>query len=242
MALWFLSWCGNGTRTHGRRRVTPPQEVRQRRVAEAASAESLECRRLFASVSLNTSTGVLTVTADSTNDLIEVYVIQGTENNNIYVKINDVTPPFGGYLESAVGHIDIYANQGNDQVIIETDTDNPEGDTGVNETTRVFCDEGADTVRGGDFADEIHGEMGSDILDGRGGHDTLHGGYGSDETLDTFGNDTLTGGSGNDVMYGGPGDDAFDLFDNVTGNDYADGQDGSDSVLNSDSGDTTLNM
>ena len=124
---------------------------------------------------------------------------------------------------------------------IETDSDFSRGNAGVNENTLILCDNGNDTVNGGDFSDEVYGELGNDTLNGRGGNDTLYGGYASDDA-DMSGSDTLNGGAGSDSMFGGPGDDFFLIGDGVGSNDSADGGPGFDDVLSIDSGEGTSNM
>ena len=136
----------------------------------------------------------------------------------------------------------------------------------TNHTTlpsRVFGNEGNDSLTlglGDDFAwggaghDTIWGMAGNDVLRGESGNDTLYGNSGDDwvyggNGVDTIfgdaGNDLVTGDAGNDRVRGGAGDDAVhgwtgdDRLWGDHGNDYVFGQDGED-ILQGGHGSDTL--
>jgi Ca2+-binding RTX toxin-like protein len=89
----------------------------------------------------------------------------------------------------------VHAGDGNDRVVLASQT--PCNDT-------VVGGPGNDYVRGGAGRDNLSGGYGIDTLRGEDGVDTL---YGNDGT------DVLIGGAGADVLYGGAGRDAFDSAD-----------------------------
>ncbi len=69
---------------------------------------------------------------------------------------------------------------------------------------------GDDTINGGDGGDEIHGGFGKDLLVGGSGDDLIHGDDDDDRLEGGEGADALFGDSGKDVLAGGPGDDTLD--------------------------------
>ena len=111
---------------------------------------------------------------------------------------------------------------------------------------------GADTLIGGDAADDLDGGRGVDLLVGHGGDDTLTGGRAADILLGGDGNDKLDGGedndtlnahAGSDTLFGGDGDDILvgqdgdDYLDGGTDNDTMDGGAGDDTLEGGDGND-----
>ncbi|MFN9555787.1 MAG: LamG-like jellyroll fold domain-containing protein, partial [Dolichospermum sp.] len=84
--------------------------------------------------------------------------------------------------------------------------------------TKVYANNGNDTVIGGSGGDEIYGGAGNDILTGNEGNDKLVGGRG---------NDILNGGTGNDEIYG---ENDNDILDGGLGNDTLNGGSGTDTL------------
>lgn len=185
---------------------------------EPVTAEALERRRML-SFSTSLSNGVLTVLGDGNSQ--EIIVWRSSGDIKVREVLNQVETDSTGYASSSVTRIDVYAGYGDDLVTIETDTDNPIGTTGIDQPTRLYGDNGNDTLKGGDAADILYGQMGNDELHGGGGDDSLYGGYGGPNDADTNGTDTLIGDAGADFMDGGPGSndsgnrDANDEYTNI---------------------------
>lgn len=85
-------------------------------------------------------------------------------------------------------------------------------------SSRVFGDEGADTLtsysgddylNGGTGFDRLRGNSGNDTLVGEDGNDRLFGGADNDRLKGGEGNDVLKGQDGRDVLIAGPGDDTL---------------------------------
>lgn len=169
--------------------------------------ESLENRSLL-SASLNSTTGLLTITGTDNNDLIAVFHLNKTQ---IAVAEVTVTPSATPHHRPTVSHhltkfnaadvksIEVNAGKGNDVV-----------DTGGSPKHRLKIaatingGDGNDRLSGGDANDVINGNAGNDRLDGRGGNDQLNGGDG---------NDRINGGKGADVVNGDAGNDHIDARD-----------------------------
>ena len=81
-----------------------------------------------------------------------------------------------------------------------------DGSDGAGPGASSTASEGADTLLGDLFADEIDGGEGSDQINGYGGDDLLQGGEGSDSLAGSEGSDTLEGGAGDDTVIGGADD------------------------------------
>src|SRR3954454_23876385 len=143
--------------------------------------ESLENRALLASVGLNTSTGVLTITGNSTADRIEVQ--RRADKGQLKVESNGSEKSFS---YSAVKKIVINANGGNDWVEFSS------RDGGINIPSSINGGDG-DTLQGGLNKDTILGGNGNDRIQGKAGNDSLSGGAG---------NDFVEGGDGNDIIKG----------------------------------------
>lgn len=103
-----------------------------------------------------------------------------------------------------------------------------DGSDGAGPGASSTASEGADTLLGDLFADEIDGGEGSDQINGYGGGDLLQGGEGSDSLAGSEGSDTLKGGAGADTLEGGDGDD---LLDAGAGDDTLSGGFGADTLL-----------
>lgn len=96
--------------------------------------------------------------------------------------------------------------------------------------------EGADSMTGGDLADDVQGELGNDTITSWGGEDTLLGGQGADEVHGGDGGDLLNGNSGEDTVDGGLG---ADTVRGGQGADFFYGAPGADQLYG-DLGDDTL--
>lgn len=97
---------------------------------------------------------------------------------------------------------------------------------------------GADTIVGSEFDDNINGGPGDDIIDAGAGDDSVYGDLGDDDIDGGEGDDSLFGDDGADDIDGGDGDDSLYGGD---GEDYFFGGDGSDN-FNYNEGDTPPDM
>ncbi|MBQ7498410.1 MAG: hypothetical protein IJU00_11370 [Selenomonas sp.] len=75
--------------------------------------------------------------------------------------------------------------------------------------SKLYGQNGHDTLLGGKMNDTLYGGNGNDSLSGGNGRDYLSGGNGNDILLGGSGNDTLWGGKSNDTIYGGSGNDIY---------------------------------
>lgn len=206
------------------RRLKPAQEARLWR-ASSAEVQALEERRLFASFSVSGT--VLTVTGTSS---AESYNVFKETLNGFGVRVVTGGTTQTSAQSSSYTRIDIYAGGGNDTIFVENSDVNPVGDTTANIATKLFGEDGADVITGGENRDTVDGGPGNDVIDGFKDDDLLYGGYG--------GNDSITGGLGNDIMYGADlgygatteGSDNSDTIDGGEGSDTGYGQDGNDSM------------
>jgi Ca2+-binding RTX toxin-like protein len=169
--------------------------------------ESLENRSLL-SASLNSATGLLTITGTDNNDRIVVFHANKTQ---IAVREETLVPAAtpGGkpththtvtkFTAADVKSIEVNAGKGNDDV-----------NTGGSKhhrlkiTSTINGGDGNDRLIGGDANDVINGNAGKDYLVGLGGDDHLNGGDG---------NDRIVGGKGADVINGDAGNDRIDARD-----------------------------
>jgi Ca2+-binding RTX toxin-like protein len=179
--------------------------------------ESLEGRALLASVGLNTTTGVLTITGNSTADRIEVQ--RRADKGQLKVEVNGSEKTF---KYSAVKKIVINASGGNDFV------ESSGRDGGVTIPMSINGGDGNDTLQGGLNKDTILGGSGNDRIQGKSGNDSLLGGSGNDFIEGGDGNDIIKGEAGNDDLYGSNGNDRVEGGD---GEDDIFGNAGDDSVF-----------
>lgn len=213
--------------------------------------ESLESRRMM-SVSLNATTGLLTVTGRSVSDTLTV--MPKTVAGQSYLEVSD-NGVKTSYLLASVKTIRLIGNAGNDTLIVGSTITRPailDGGEGKDVLTAgggrdfLYGGDGDDSLYGGGDNDALYGGNGNDNLYGQGGSDQLFGGAGNDnlnggdqgDTLDGGeGNDTLRGGNHNDTLKGGNGND---LLYGDAGNDLLYGGNGNDS-LQGGAGDDTYN-
>jgi len=169
--------------------------------------ESLETRSLL-SASLDSATGVLTVTGTDNNDHIVVF-----RNSKTSLAVNETTLTPGAnpgdkptlthkltkFNLADVKSIVVNAGKGNDNV-------NTGGSIRheLKIASTIDGGDGNDFLAGGNGNDVINGDAGNDYLLGRGGDDQLNGGDG---------NDHLVGGRGADIMNGDAGNDSINARD-----------------------------
>src|SRR5688572_24104837 len=193
----------------------------------AGAVESLEGRRMLASVSL--VNGVLNVIGDmgSENKL----VVQPLDGSRVLSYANSVRKTYGTsqvksvkfvggdkdddvFLASSLDiNADVKSGGGDDAIYLGRGDDTVYAGEGDD---LVWTRDGNDSVSGGavndsskgdDGNDSFDGGPGNDTAEGQGGADTLRGGDGTDKLYGGPGNDTIDGGGGADVVDGGAGDD-----------------------------------
>jgi hypothetical protein len=97
-----------------------------------------------------------------------------------------------------INTIEIYGEDGNDVILVETE---------IYADVYAWGGNGSDRIWGGSGNDQLRGEAGVDQLHGRGGHDTIWGGNNTDYIYGGRGDDYLYGGAGADRIWGGYGRD-----------------------------------
>ena len=119
---------------------------------------------------------------------------------------------------AGVTSIDIYADDGDDYIVIGSGVTLGAYIVAGNGNDVVQGGDGPDTITAGAGKDKVFGGLGDDRLNGNGGHDRLCGEHGRDRIYGGDGDDIMEGGSlpdrlwgeaGNNVFYGHGGDDKF---------------------------------
>lgn len=212
------------------RRRPPCREASLARTVDPLIVESLEQRRLLASVSF--SSGVWTLNADGTAETIYVYRVIETSPATDKIKLQIGTTIWSRDSADITVKVQVLANGGDDIVHVETDQEvadnltvlglNAKGNDGVHKNVEVQGGAGNDTVYAGDMADTVYGGSGADYIATRNGNDSAYGNSGDDDLWGGAGNDVLWGDdsdgeetgadevfgeAGNDHCYGGGGDD-----------------------------------
>lgn len=146
--------------------------------------ESLEGRQLLSSISL--SSGVLTLTGDSSSTRIAVDYTSGA--TNLTAKIGSTSK---SYAKSSVTSIKINGGSLGEYISVAS---------ALWMKASIYGNGGNDTVWSGSGSDTIYGGDGNDLLGGRVGNDSIKG---------DAGNDTLDGGDGTDFGDGGTGTNTY---------------------------------
>ncbi|MDB9535241.1 Calx-beta domain-containing protein, partial [Dolichospermum planctonicum CS-1226] len=204
---------------------------------------------------LNGGKGINSIIGGAGSDKLDLDYTTTTNDITInYSDLNNGTISDGSTFKE-VERIYLVTGSGNDNIDISA-TDNSyrlyswddwyySGNRWQYNDTKVYANNGNDTVIGGSGGDEIYGQGGNDILTGNAGNDKLvagegddilNGGAGDDELYGEDGNDTLNGGEGNNYLYGHGGND---LLDSGDGNDELYGGAGND-ILTSKAGNDKL--
>jgi hypothetical protein len=163
-----------------------------------------------AGFSFSSTTGVLTVTGGTGND-VATTVVTGTYGTGVKATLNGVSQSFAGPVKEIVFN----GGAGNDQFTNSTSI-----------KTRIYGGDGNDTLTGGAGADYIEGGLGNDNLYGNAGNDTLIGSGGDDKLYGGDGNDEMRAHSGADILEGGNGNDTMnggsdgDVLKGDAGNDF----------------------
>lgn len=181
--------------------------------------ERLEDRRLLTiSSGFNTSSGVLSVSADVDNITISVSSGQ--------VKINGADPQTGALAANSVLHINVTGGAGTQNINLSAVTH----DNGFTSMVDGHIDFGSlsdplasptslsrtvtgtdfnDTITGTNDVDTINGGEGDDTIHGLGANDTINGAEGNDQIYGDAGNDVINGGGNDNEYYGGDGNDTY---------------------------------
>jgi Ca2+-binding RTX toxin-like protein len=169
--------------------------------------ESLENRSLL-SASLDSATGVLTVTGTDNNDHIIVYHNSKTQIAVAELTVIPSAMPGGKptvshhvtkFNAADVKSIEVDAGKGNDFVDVGGSLHHPLALPA--------------TVNGGDGNDYLAGGNGNDVINGNAGNDRINGRKGDDHLNGGDGNDRISGGRGADVINGDAGNDRIDARD-----------------------------
>ncbi len=185
------------------------------------SYQTLEARQVLSAMAV-LDTGVVTITADDSSNIIAVRSVRETQS--LVVNVDGTVFEFPNAL---VRHLVIDARGGGDVVSIHEN---------VRQTTSIDGGSGNDVITGSMQADRIAGGPGFDVIHARGGDDRVSGGDDGDYIEGGDGNDMIEGGGGGDILFGGQGRDSLDggagndyLIGGV-GNDNLDGGDGDDKL------------
>lgn len=169
------------------------------------------------SATLNSSTGLLTITGTDMDDSIVVFHDTRT-TISVGQKLRHPNPINGvpTYSVLSIWHfnlsevkaIEVDAGKGDDSVNTGGSARHP-----LNIPSAINGEDGNDYLAGGNGKDVINGGAGNDRILGRKGDDVLNGGDG---------NDSINGGQGADVINGDAGNDIMDARD-ATSTDIIDG-------------------
>ena len=144
----------------------PRTSVRKSTRDQGLKYQNLEARHLLASITYNPATDIVTMQADATDDVGQVFE-SGTD---VIFKLSG-TPDFTLDTNSdPLTSISFFGGDGND--------------TFGNFTSYVSTakgEAGNDDLNGGSAGDQLFGGDGNDILRGNGGSDGLHGNAGDDD-------------------------------------------------------------
>lgn len=181
------------------------------------------------------STGELTVTQGmamlTVDETVETVVLNGNNGNDTVI--------FGDLRQVGRRVLVVEGGVGDDTIDISG------AQIGSN-IVKLRGGEGADTILGSAFAEEIFGGDGDDSIDAGAGDDTVDGDAGADIINGGLGDDSLRGGSDDDTINGGEGNDTVDggldsdIITGGNGDDSLRGNFGDDN-LNGNSGNDTLN-
>jgi Ca2+-binding RTX toxin-like protein len=126
----------------------------------------------------------------------------------------------GNQIFGEAGNDRIYVKNLIEQIPL--DFSNQDLKNNANEGNIIYANSGNDSVILGSGDDYIFGQNGADFIDGGGGRDYISGGegddqlngnYGDDKIFGDIGNDFIKGGSGNDLIWGGGGVDFIECED-----------------------------
>lgn len=205
------------------------------------SFERLEQRNLLAvSVSLDTGTGVLSVTGDTQANT----VVLSLASDQLQVNADGTDYQF---TAATVTQINFSGGNGNDSLTNNTDIAiNASGHAGDDTFVSgggddfIYGGPGQDNITVSGGSNTLYGHAGDDIINGGSGIDLIMGGDDNDNLSGNDGNDTINGERGDDTINGGAGDDTLsgfvgdDTINAGTGNDFVFGQAGMDILYGGD--------
>jgi Ca2+-binding RTX toxin-like protein len=198
-----------------------------------SEVESLESRRLMASVHAVITGGILHVTGTEGADTISMKILPG---HILSLTVNGSTKNFGNIANTGLDHTEIMLLGGNDRVTVGAGVGNVYANGGSGNDTLTGGD-GSDTLTGAGGADFLNGGKGRDLLNGNAGNDQLLAGRDVDRVFGGDGNDSIDGQDGSDYLWGENGNDTIfgssgsDSLDGAGGNDSLDGGDGDDTIV-----------
>jgi len=213
----------------------------------AGTFETLESRRLLASVTL--VNGVLHLVGDATSD--NEMAVQASGSSYLYAYVDSATKKVSRSSVRSVKFVgggrkdtiflasdlsiptDVKAGAGDDDIRVGRGNDVIDAGDG---NDRIWSRPGDDRVLGGAGNDNWSGDYGDDYFDGGPGNDIGDGEEGEDEVIGGAGDDTLHGGGEDDRVSGGDGDDTLyghsgnDLLLGGNDDDTLDGGSGADTL------------
>ena len=201
------------------------KRTRQPQPTVGSGYETLESRRLLASIFLNTASGELFISGGSGDDVGALVALGGQFEASI---TGAESKTFDAHEIETVSFI---GGDGNDTLTNST-----------NIRSSLFGGNGDDKLTGGRADDFINGGAGADVIVGSSGNDVLVGGLGDDVISGGAGNDRILGTAGQNKLYGRAGDDVIfggDQADRIFGGSGIDqiyGLDGDDYLYSGDGG------
>jgi Ca2+-binding RTX toxin-like protein len=193
--------------------------------------ESLESRRVLATLGYTLDQGALFIVGTNDDDQVQVvFAPTGSPagggafyDRDMYVVIHQLSSDPGaintaGFELDQVRAIIFNGNAGDDQFINRTNINllahgGPGNDTiygGVNGNAEIHGDGDNDTLIGTRVGNKIYGGPGEDVLFGLEGNDVLFGGPDQDILHGYEGADVMFGGTSADKLFGGPDPDFVD--------------------------------
>jgi hypothetical protein len=193
--------------------------------------ESLESRRVLATLGYTLDQGALVIEGTSDDDQVQVvFAPMGSPagggafyDRDLYVVIHQLSSDPGaintaGFELDQVRAIIFNGNAGDDHFINRTNINllahgGPGNDTiygGINGNAEIHGDGDNDTLIGTRVGNKIYGGPGDDVLYGLEGNDALFGGPDKDILYGYEGADVMFGGTSADKLFGGPDPDFVD--------------------------------
>jgi hypothetical protein len=216
-ALNFAKWFSNQASGSGRSLRTKKRQ--------SAGYESLEQRRVLASIFFDAPAGDLYISGGDGNDTGSIVNVGGGQVRASVTGVADQT-----FAANQISQVFFIAGAGDDTFT-----------NGTNIVSAMFGGDGNDNFTGGSSADTLNGGRGNDTLNGGGGNDTIIGFFGNDTLNGGDGDDsifgsadvnTIRGDAGNDILFGGDqvdtifGGDGIDSIFGLGGNDILSAGDG----------------
>ena len=190
---------------------------------------SLEERKMFAVVSIQTINDIPQLVIDGTSGIDEFTVTDHNDDAVFVSGTSQYTEVVDGeehgfaeahqqlFNKSDFERIRFLGRSGNDSFTNETDVNSAAFGHNGNDTLRggngnnwIQGGNGNDRIYGGDRNDMLRGRAGDDYIEAGKRHDRVFGGDGNDTILGQSGRDFIKGENGSDTIFAGNGDDRVD--------------------------------